>query len=311
MSVEAIDPQVDFVSGGLTYNFDYVFQANGDITVELIDNTHAITTLEEGVDYTLSNTDPGGVVTLLSEPTAGLTVRIKRVTDANQPTNMPTTGVVATSTFEDMTDRATLIIQELKYKVDNKTVKVPATFDTEVFLPEPEAGLPLKWNDAATGLETVSWETLAAALVNVLSPNTILTPVTTIYAQLAAGNNWLNPLPNDTRTAAQWMAAYPNITQMIRYKTSAYSVWNGSTGTNFVVQYTATDPTNMFIVVCSAAQNISYTPAPITPINRFLSLLGLTLTGLVEYADNAAAVGANQAIGTVYRTGDALKVVHA
>jgi len=37
----------------------------------------------------------------------------------------------------------------------------------------------------------------------------------------------------------------------------------------------------------------------------------MNLTGVVDYADNAAAVTAGLAIGTFYRTGDVLKIVHA
>ena len=39
--------------------------------------------------------------------------------------------------------------------------------------------------------------------------------------------------------------------------------------------------------------------------------LGLKLVGILEYADNAAAVTAGKSVGHVYRTGDALKIVHA
>jgi len=35
-----------------------------------------------------------------------------------------------------------------------------------------------------------------------------------------------------------------------------------------------------------------------------------SLTGVLEYADNAAAVTAGLAVGKIYRTGDVLKIVH-
>jgi hypothetical protein len=35
-----------------------------------------------------------------------------------------------------------------------------------------------------------------------------------------------------------------------------------------------------------------------------------SFTGVLEYADNAAAVTAGLAVGKVYRTGDVLKIVH-
>jgi len=39
-------------------------------------------------------------------------------------------------------------------------------------------------------------------------------------------------------------------------------------------------------------------------------VLSTALTGAPEYADNAAALAAGLVIGQVYRTGDALKIVH-
>jgi hypothetical protein len=35
-----------------------------------------------------------------------------------------------------------------------------------------------------------------------------------------------------------------------------------------------------------------------------------SFTGVLQYADNAAAVSAGLAVGKVYRTGDVLKIVH-
>ena len=37
---------------------------------------------------------------------------------------------------------------------------------------------------------------------------------------------------------------------------------------------------------------------------------GIRLTGVSEYADNAAAIAAGLTTGDVYRTGDLLKIVH-
>lgn len=43
---------------------------------------------------------------------------------------------------------------------------------------------------------------------------------------------------------------------------------------------------------------------------NLLILNNLSLTGVSEYADNAAAITAGLAAGKVYRTGDVLKIVH-
>lgn len=49
--------------------------------------------------------------------------------------------------------------------------------------------------------------------------------------------------------------------------------------------------------------------APIT-VETVVSLNGLRVDGLAEYADNAEAVADGLMVGTFYRTGDVVKVVH-
>jgi len=50
------------------------------------------------------------------------------------------------------------------------------------------------------------------------------------------------------------------------------------------------------------------TPALLTSLN--VNGTGIKLTGIVEYTDNAAAIAAGLTAGYLYRTGDALKIVH-
>ena len=333
MTVENVTPYIEISAGGLIYNFSFPFIDNSDIIVYALISDGRKILLEEGTDYSLVNNNPGGTVTLVTLgivtlPAYVTHILISRLVANTQEVNLPDDGRIQTSVLELMADKATLVSQDETYRalqaesdlgtqitdetsarleadidLSNDTIHIPNEGLTDTRLPTPVAGLPIGWNNSANGFKSITATDLAALIANV-------SPVS-MTLKLATGINYLNPLPNDTRRASDWLAAYANITAIYQFIRGTWEVYVRDAGTNFTMAYTPTDASNMFMIACSSSQTVSYPPVAVTPlVNRGLTLLDLILTGTSEYADNAAALAAGRPIGTVYRTGDALKIVH-
>jgi len=113
MTVLNLVPNITYETGGVEYSFGFQFQNNEDIIVKLTDPLGSESLLEEGVDYTLVNGEPGGTVTLSVEPEAGSSLYIYRSTDLSQATDLPATGVLPVEVVERMIDRVVMMVQEI------------------------------------------------------------------------------------------------------------------------------------------------------------------------------------------------------
>ena len=169
MTVANITPRITYSVAGTEYTFTFQFQENTDIKVETVDPDGVVTTKNEGTDYTLVNSNPGGVITFITALTAGDLVAIYRDTVLSQPVNLPTDGRVATTLLEDMTDRIALQMQEVA-DINERALKYPKYLDHGALdLPLAITDKVLGWNAAGDIVnlqsdKAASTEAVAAAL---------------------------------------------------------------------------------------------------------------------------------------------------
>lgn len=159
MTLQSSTNQVMYEGDGATAEFSYsflIFSAE-DLTVTLRNAQGDETVLELDSDYSVSNVgvETGGNVTLIGPaPAVGESLKIERVIDLVQLTELPGAGPFPPASVERMGDRAVMIAQQLHNFFD-RCMKVKTTTDisgVSLVLPDPDAGKGIKWNAAADGL---------------------------------------------------------------------------------------------------------------------------------------------------------------
>lgn len=161
MPIQTQYSQERYVGNGTvnTYPFTWRILAKTDLIV-LTDNAGVVTTLDLNSDYTIAdadvNTADGGDVVLSAPLPAGVVLVLQRHTAQTQLVNIeegsPFPAAVITKEF----DRLTMMIQDLQYQMRQTLSFPPTSGIDDSFLPPPEAGMLIRWNDAETGFENVA-----------------------------------------------------------------------------------------------------------------------------------------------------------
>lgn len=146
MTISITASQCTYSGDGSTTAFDVksgadgiFFEANSELVVTL-EQDGIVTSQSIGTHYTVTGAGTAsGVVTFLTAPASGKTVRIKRVTPRTQLLALASGGPFNPSAIMGALDKGIRITQELTRDV------VP--------LPAASAGQYLGWNDAGTALE--------------------------------------------------------------------------------------------------------------------------------------------------------------
>lgn len=137
MTVSATDLSIDYPGNGTTVEFSVPFKvlAAGDLRVTLVnDTTEDETPQTLTTHYTIELTATGAVVTMLTAPPLGYSVRIDSDAEYTQPDTLRTQGAYSGRTVEKMFDRVTTLLNQIRRDYLSR-----ASFITEL---EDYAALP-------------------------------------------------------------------------------------------------------------------------------------------------------------------------
>ena len=187
MTVTTTTTRSVFTGDGLTASFPFTFalQQASDLEVYVNDVLQNL-----GSAYSVQptgNSYPcvGGniVFTLLSTPAnqaAGLVVRVMQET---QTTALPVEGNISEQTFENVFDKAVMLIQQLQ-EIINRSITIPITSENvNLQLPAPSAN------------DLIGWDALAQNIVNYAGPQNIIdAAINTIQGSISGNIQWSQPI---------------------------------------------------------------------------------------------------------------------
>jgi hypothetical protein len=243
-----------------TFDFDFKIFNNTDLVVAIVDpDTLVATTQTLGTDYSVSiNTSTaGGTVTFGAAPDDGDYVSIRRSIPVTQSTDIPSGGLFREQQIENALDKQTLVSQQLKEFQDRAVVQNPyATAISDLTLPLPSAGKPIKWNDDADGLEngdTAIDDIVTAAAASAASASSSASTATT-----QAG------LATTARIAAQAARDLAQTYAAALQSTSTSSLAIGIGSKTFVTQAGKQFSAGQFVLIVSDANPANYMHGQVT-----------------------------------------------
>lgn len=163
-------PRVQYNGNGVTtiFSVPFVFGSSDSIVVILtedsIDTTQTLTT-----DYTVSGGGTPaatGSITMISAPASGTVLTIYRDTNLTQELDYISYDAFPAESHESALDKLTLITQELS-ETQDRALTLPTTASgISTVLPTATANYYLRWNSAATALESVSLASLGSSTLS-------------------------------------------------------------------------------------------------------------------------------------------------
>lgn len=161
-----------------SFAFSFKVFADADIrVVKTVIASGAESDLVLNTNYTVTrnadqDTNPGGSVTYkVSGVTTALPSTLKLTIvgdfDYSQPTDIPNGGSFFASIIETALDRVTMLIKQLKERVDSALTLPVSVTGVSAELPTPEAGTVLGWNTAADALVNLDAASLAGSVAAV------------------------------------------------------------------------------------------------------------------------------------------------
>lgn len=148
MGITDTSSRVTFSGDGSTTDFDFDFRVfdQTQIRVILRDSDGAETTQTLTTDYTVDlNTGEGGTVTMGTAPASGETLYIGKNVPETQPDSI-TVGNLPAATLEQMSDRLTMLIHQLREEIRRVPKFSRTTPNLDKTLPEPIEGNFLQWD---------------------------------------------------------------------------------------------------------------------------------------------------------------------
>jgi hypothetical protein len=144
VTVSSTTDRATFLGNGVTDSFPLPFRffADGDIQAALIDHvTLEVMELVLGVDYTLiganqpeQNGTPASIINLTVAPPSGVSLFVRRVIPATQPTDIVNQGRFFPEIHENVFDRLTMQIQQ-SFAIYERTLRVGPFENPIVALP--------------------------------------------------------------------------------------------------------------------------------------------------------------------------------
>jgi hypothetical protein len=156
MSVTEQTPVNSYIANGVTADFSFTFLllASGDLDVYINNVVAAL-----GADYSISGlgVPSGGSVHFLVNPANLSTVVLQRNSEIARAIDYQDNGDLLAATLNTDIDRVWLALQELIYKYKlAPTLPAGSPLAGALILPDPEAGLYLRWNALESNLENAN-----------------------------------------------------------------------------------------------------------------------------------------------------------
>lgn len=134
MTISTTTSRALYAGNGVTtiFSFPYLFLANGDLEVRLIEASGASTVLTLTTDYTVTgaNNDAGGSVTMIVAPASGEQLLIRRIVDLTQETAYPSGDPFPAESHERALDKLTMMVQQHDEELA-RTLQVPPESDVD------------------------------------------------------------------------------------------------------------------------------------------------------------------------------------
>lgn len=160
MTITSTTNRVTYSCDGVAVTFPYTFYIllKSDLQVYDIDasGNPTLKTLITDYDVSGAGSPTGGNVVMNAAPTAGHTLLIVRVEPFTQASSLPSNDKFPTTTVEAALDKLTMIVQQLN-EVDQRSIKLALTsLYSNLTVPDPVAGLVLRWKNDLSGLENAN-----------------------------------------------------------------------------------------------------------------------------------------------------------
>lgn len=134
MTISTTTSRVSYGGNGATtaFSFPYRFFENADLVVELVDAAGAVTTHVLNTDYTVTGADldAGGTVTMITPPSSGERLVIRRVVEVTQETDYISGDPFPAESHERALDRLTMLVQQNQEAL-TRTLQLPPTSDAD------------------------------------------------------------------------------------------------------------------------------------------------------------------------------------
>lgn len=134
MTISTTTSRALYAGNGVTtiFSFPYLFLANGDLEVRLIEASGASTVLTLTTDYTVTgaNNDAGGSVTMIVAPASGEQILIRRIVDLTQETAYPSGDSFPAESHERALDKLTMMVQQHDEEFA-RTLQLPPESDVD------------------------------------------------------------------------------------------------------------------------------------------------------------------------------------
>lgn len=164
MGITDTSSRVAYSGNGSTTAFAFNFRVfdTDELTVILRNNTTNVETTQTlTTHYTVTlNSGEGGTVTMLTAPASGETLYIGKEVAETQPESI-TTGNLPAATLEQMSDRLTMLIHQVREITRRVPLLVRSTTSVDKTMAEPVDGELLGW-DASGNLINYSAQTVGA-----------------------------------------------------------------------------------------------------------------------------------------------------
>jgi hypothetical protein len=160
-----VTPLKQYNGNGVTTSFatTFVFTAATDLVVILTDTSDVDTTQILNSDYTVTGGSGSvGTVIMSVAPGSGETLTIQRRTARTQSVDYIENDSFPAESHEGALDKLTLITQELEESIGRSLVLPSTSGISGLVFPTPASDEFIKWNNAATNLESVSLASIDA-----------------------------------------------------------------------------------------------------------------------------------------------------
>lgn len=147
-----------YVCNGSQTSFSYTFRALSADDLQVVVLTNGVETVKQfGFDYSVNGVGAyeGGSIVMGTAPAAGSRITVRRkIPTFTQDVDLRNQGAFFAETHEDVFDKMTMMMQQLKTDVDRSakvTISAAASGFTTEF-PAPKAMKIIGWNEDATAL---------------------------------------------------------------------------------------------------------------------------------------------------------------
>lgn len=167
MGITNTESRITYAGNDSTTSFAFnfrVFETSDIVVIYRNDTTGVESTLVETTNYTVTlNSGEGGTVNTTFTPASGYTIYIGKNVAETQPESI-TVGNLPSATLEQMSDRLTMMIHQVKEITRRVPLFSRSTPSVDKTLAEPEDGSLIGW-DASGNLINYSSLTLSGATV--------------------------------------------------------------------------------------------------------------------------------------------------